>query len=176
MNSKRRTKRTNMPLSASILAMAVMLATQEAYIERIIEDGQTDLKFSFAANQQFMLTFEGERLMAASLTLIEGREPSTQAAFRIDAETNVDTIDLFDGLASDDILKVTVVSDAGHNLDDEGVSITLAEVSRQNVLLATVIKELLGAEEESSVNLGPCIESLRTKLAKLYRPQSQQAA
>lgn len=173
MIPKNRIKHATLPLSASMLAMAVMFVTNEAHVTRVQHEHGIDLVFSFAAYQQFTVTFRGELLVAASLTLVEGREPSTQAMTMVDNQTDIDTVQLFDGLESNDVLKVEVVTDEGFSLDKDGVDVRLAGVTNANAVLGEVFKKLIDADANPQENLGPSLVSQRTKLAAQYRPQSQ---
>ncbi len=173
MIPKNRIKHATLPLSASVLAMAVMFVTNEAHVTRVPHERGIDLVFNFAAFQQFMVTFRGERLVVASLTLVEGREPSTQAMTMVDNQTDIDTVRLFAGLESNDVLKAEVVTDDGFSLDKDGVDVRLAGVTNANAVLGEVFKKLIDADANPQDNLGTSLVSLRAKLAAQYRPQSQ---
>lgn len=174
----KKTKEATLPLSASMLAMSVMFATNQAFVTRVPHEGGVDLVFSFAARQQFTATFRGERLVAASLTLVEGRVPSTEAMTAVDSETTVDTVELFSGLESNGVLRADVVTDEGFNLDKRGVDTQLADVKKVDATLGDIFKTLLDIDADPNKDLGDLVETLRGQLTKKYRPQekSQEAA
>lgn len=172
----KKTKEATLPLSASMLAMAVMFATNQAHVTRVPHEGGIDLVFNFAARQQFMVTFHGERLVAASLTLVEGRVPSTEAMSAVDSQTTVDTVELFSGLESNGVLRADVVTDEGFNFDKRGVDTQLVDVAKVDATLGDVFKKLLDIDADPDKNLGDLVETLRAQLAAKYRPQPQTQA
>lgn len=146
--------------------MVVMLSTQEAYVKRIPREGGIDLEFGFAAKQQFTMTFRGERMVRASMTLVQGREPTTQAMTVLDSQTNVDTISLFSGLESNGVLLVDVVADDGFSLDKDDVVVHCDDVAILDSDFAAILRMLLELEGKPEENLGAHITQLRKKLCK----------
>jgi hypothetical protein len=163
----RQSKTVTMRFSSAVLAMAVMLATQEAEVKRVPHEGGVDLKFNFAARQQFTVTIHEGRLIAASLTLVEGREPTTQAMLVVDDETDVDTVKLFAGLESNDRLEVEVVSDDGFSLDKAYVR--FGDVSSVNTSLGAILFTLFELDVSPEVNAGEHIVEFRQNLTNRFR-------
>jgi methionine-rich copper-binding protein CopC len=163
----KKSKTVTMRFSAAVLAMAVMLATQEAEVKRVTHEKGLDLKFNFAAKQQFMVTIQEGRIVAASLTLVEGREPTTQAMVAVDDETEVDTVKLFAGLESNNRLEVEVVSDDGFSLDK--ASLCIGDVSSVNTSLGVILFTLLELDVSPEVNAGDHIVEFRQNLTNRFR-------
>lgn len=164
-----KSKAVAMHLSAAMLAMAAMLGACRARITKVCGgEGLTNLTFTFGPEQGFALVFVGQRLVGASMSCVEGREPTTSAMLVVQDETSTDTVCLFDGLLSGGVLDVQVVTDDGASLDHADVDMRYDDLACGNKTLAVTFYELLDLSCRGSDNVADHIESLRAELVKEF--------
>lgn len=145
MANKAKTKTVDLKFEQAMATMVVMLQTQQPLIKRESSSEGVILSFGFAAKQNFTLTFKGDRMVAAALRLVEGREPTTAAMLHLQQVLGVDTVRMWEGLNSGDVLRVSVVCVAGCKLAD-GCT-TWENMSAHNQILADICRKLLQAAD-----------------------------
>ena len=164
MYMNRAKKSAAVPFAQAMKTMSAMLGTEQAHVTRARRENGIDLMFRFAAKQMFSLTISGEQVLSGKLALVQGREPTTSAMLVMHQETNLNTVQLFDGLVNGDLLDAEVVADNGFSLNNETVERWRIEVISDR--FAHILDALMVLDVEPTENIGDRVESLRLLLAK----------
>jgi hypothetical protein len=160
-------KEVTLPLAVAITAMSAMLGTQQAQILRIPGETGITLAFNFAAKQMFQLNFAGTRLTSGVINLVEGREPTNTAMSAVQNYTSTDTVSLFEGLLSGDMVSADIVNDDGFSLSSDDSGVSLSDIFQMSAGLSKIIQLVLDMDIEPTQNAGDLanVEELRSHLA-----------